>query len=75
MDKVAELELTNAYDQFLRDFAVDVDLHALVSHLQWTVWAIVQKNVSVIDFDYVAYAKLRWEGYEWLKAKTVAKSS
>lgn len=45
----------------------EVNRHALISHLQWTAWSLVQSHVSDIEFDYLAYAKQRMQGYELFK--------
>lgn len=50
----------------------------LAPHLFWAAWAVVQARHSPIEFDYLAYAKQRWEGYltmkdrahEWIKKTT-----
>ena len=45
----------------------EIGKHTLISHLQWTVWSIVQNNSSDIEFDYLEYAKQRMEGYDYIK--------
>ncbi|GMH47136.1 hypothetical protein TrRE_jg7685 [Triparma retinervis] len=54
---------------FVQEMANEVDRHSLISHLAWVVWSIIQKKVSVIEFDYLEYARGRWEGYWWMKEK------
>jgi ethanolamine kinase len=39
----------------------------LVSHLFWGTWGVVQAQHSVIDFDYVQYATMRFQGYRLMK--------
>ena len=34
------------------DFIADCDLMAIASHLAWGVWALVQTEISDIDFDF-----------------------
>ncbi|KAI9184671.1 hypothetical protein H9P43_003726 [Blastocladiella emersonii ATCC 22665] len=57
------------------DAAVDVwqaavAEYTLAAHLYWILWALVQATVSDIDFDYAAYANLRWAEYHrWAKTK------
>lgn len=41
-----------------------IDKFSALAHLMWGLWALVQSKVSHIDFDYIAYAKLRFEFYE-----------
>jgi ethanolamine kinase len=38
-----------------------------MSHLFWCIWAIVQSKYSLISFDYLEYAKLRFTGYNQQK--------
>lgn len=40
---------------------VEVKLLMLASHQFWGTWAILQAKYSPIDFDYIGYAKLRWD--------------
>ena len=39
----------------------------LASNLFWGTWGIVQAKSATIDFDYLAYAKLRYDGYRYQK--------
>lgn len=39
----------------------------LVSHFFWGTWSIVQAGMSSIDFDFLGYAKLRYDGYKYHK--------
>ena len=50
-------------------FHVEIGKHTLISHLGWVVWSIVQSELSDIEFDYLAYARQRMEGYEYFKTK------
>lgn len=43
--------------------------YTLVSHLGWAIWAMVQEKLSDIEYDYVAYARHRMEGYQYFKRK------
>lgn len=33
----------------------------------WGAWAVVQAGHSTVDFDYLNYAKLRFDAYDYLK--------
>ena len=33
------------------------------SHLFWGAWAVVQAGSSAIDFDYLSYARMRFQGH------------
>lgn len=48
---------------FFRALCKWVDRFALASHLYWGFWAVVQEVSSPIDFDFVGYGKLRFEGF------------
>jgi hypothetical protein len=48
---------------------LEVNRHALISHLMWTVWSLVQSKLSDIEFDYLQYAKQRMEGYHYFKQR------
>jgi hypothetical protein len=41
----------------------------LVPNLFWGGWSIVQAKGASIDFDYLYYAKLRFDGYYYLKER------
>jgi ethanolamine kinase len=44
-----------------------VDKFSALSHLMWGLWAVVQSRVSLLDFDYVNYSKLRLDCYQKLR--------
>ncbi|KAL7752539.1 hypothetical protein RI367_002073 [Sorochytrium milnesiophthora] len=57
----------------MKDVTVDalaelVKCYTLASHLYWILWALVQSAISDIDFDYAAYAVMRWKEYQRWKA-------
>ena len=58
---------TVAWMEFLEVFREEIGKHSLLSHLSWFVWSLDQFYLSSIDFDYLAYADLRKEGYEFFK--------
>ncbi|KAJ8755938.1 hypothetical protein K2173_024483 [Erythroxylum novogranatense] len=43
-----------------------VEKYTLASHLFWGLWGIISDRVNEIDFDYMGYAKQRFEQY-WLR--------
>ncbi|KAJ7982389.1 Choline kinase [Quillaja saponaria] len=49
-------------DQLLQD----VEKYTLANHLFWGLWGIVSAHVNEIDFDYVEYARQRFQQY-WLR--------
>ncbi|KAI3961555.1 hypothetical protein MKW92_032749 [Papaver armeniacum] len=47
----------------------DVEKYTLASHLIWGLWGIISEHVNDIDFDYMEYAKQRFQQYQLRKAK------
>lgn len=58
-------------DEFFRCLVVMVNRFALASHYFWGYWAILQARYSPIDFDFIDYARLRFEGYRMHKDKFI----
>jgi thiamine kinase-like enzyme len=54
---------------FITALQQEIGRFTLVSHLQWSVWSLVQHRLSSIDFDYIAYAEHRMLGYRYFKQK------
>ncbi|KAG9456862.1 hypothetical protein H6P81_001370 [Aristolochia fimbriata] len=52
----------------------DVEKYTLASHLIWGLWGIISEHVNEIDFNYVEYAKQRFQQY-WLKKAIILGSS
>jgi|GEM_PF-3245897 len=46
-------------DAFMRECIRWIDRFTLGSHFLWGLWAVIQKEYSPIDFDYLGYAQLR----------------
>ncbi|KAJ6704867.1 CHOLINE/ETHANOALAMINE KINASE [Salix purpurea] len=44
----------------------NVEKYKLASHLFWGLWGIISEHVNEIDFDYMEYARQRFEQY-WLR--------
>ncbi|KAB1200830.1 putative choline kinase 2 [Morella rubra] len=44
----------------------DVEKCTLASHLFWGLWGIISEHVNEIDFDYMEYARQRFQQY-WLR--------
>lgn len=49
------------------DLCHRIDQFSALSHLMWGLWALVQSHISLLDFDYVQYAKLRLDCYYKLR--------
>ncbi|KDP40567.1 hypothetical protein JCGZ_24566 [Jatropha curcas] len=54
-----------ASDIEVKQLLEDVEKYTLASHLFWGLWGIISEHVNKIDFDYVEYARQRFEQY-WL---------
>ncbi|XP_076960563.1 putative choline kinase 2 [Bidens hawaiensis] len=48
----------------------EVDKYTLASHLMWGLWGVISEHVNEIDFDYMEYAKQRFQEY-WLQKPKV----
>jgi hypothetical protein len=46
---------------------------SLASNLIWATWSAIQAASATIDFDYLEYAALRYEGYFYLKSTFLKK--
>jgi len=60
-DEPSEEEIENLY--------LEVNKFAAAAHYFWTIWSLVQGEISDIDFDYLGYAALRFQEYQKLKEK------
>ncbi|KAI8149143.1 kinase-like domain-containing protein [Fennellomyces sp. T-0311] len=50
--------------QELEHLFKEVEGFSLASHFYWGLWALIQADISTIDFDYMSYAALRFDEYE-----------
>ncbi|KAG0465465.1 hypothetical protein HPP92_019629 [Vanilla planifolia] len=50
-------------EKFLRS----IDQYSLASHLIWGLWGIISEHVNEIDFDYMEYARQRFEQFRLKK--------
>jgi thiamine kinase-like enzyme len=58
------------WDVFSITLQREVGRFSLLSHLSWSVWSVVKSfEEDGVDFDYMAYAAHRMEGYAWAKAR------
>ncbi|XP_050232083.1 probable choline kinase 2 [Mercurialis annua] len=58
-DQVSDAEVKQLLD--------DVEKYTLASHLFWGLWGIISECVNEIDFDYMEYARQRFEQYRLRK--------
>ena len=65
----------NAEDK-IEEFIAEIKLCMLLSNLYWIVWAIGSyENSEKIKFDYLEFAKLRFDVYLELKQKFLSEIS
>ncbi|XP_020098014.1 probable choline kinase 2 [Ananas comosus] len=57
-------------DVELEKLLQSIEKYALASHLVWGLWGIISEHVNEIDFDYVEYARQRFQQY-WLKKPVI----
>jgi len=46
----------------------DVEKYALASHLLWGLWGVISDHVNNIEFDYIDYARQRFQQYHLSKS-------
>lgn len=44
-----------------------IEKYTVVSHLAWGLWGIISEHVNEIDFDYMEYARQRFQQYSLRK--------
>lgn len=55
----------------VKNLLKDVEKYSLASHVHWGLWSIISKYVNNMDFDYMDYARQRFEQYYGLKSLLV----
>ncbi|PRQ55716.1 putative phosphotransferase with an alcohol group as acceptor [Rosa chinensis] len=55
-------------DKEVEQLVEDVEKYTLADHLFWGLWGIISEHVNDIDFDYMQYAKQRFQQYWRTKA-------
>jgi choline/ethanolamine kinase len=61
-------------DTMVKKLLEDVEKYTLASHLIWGLWGIISEHVNEIDFDYMEYARQRFEQYWLTKPRLLAAS-
>ena len=65
---VAVITTDDFDEEFIDGVENMVELMTLMSCLFWGTWAVVQSGKDLgIDFDYLGYAKRRYDGYMYFK--------
>ncbi|XP_060675609.1 probable choline kinase 2 isoform X3 [Ziziphus jujuba] len=62
------------YDLEVKQLVQDVEKYTLASHLAWGLWGIISEHVNEIDFDYMEYARQRFQQY-WLSKPSLLSST
>jgi ethanolamine kinase len=62
-------KLNEINDEDIENFLTEVNYSILLSNLYWSIWSIFQYENSKVEFDYLDYAKKRYNGYIHLKSK------
>lgn len=55
-----------ASDAEVEKLLQSIEKYTLASHLLWGLWGIISEHVNEIDFDYMEYARQRFQQY-WLR--------
>ncbi|CAK9133676.1 unnamed protein product [Ilex paraguariensis] len=50
-------------DLKMEQFVQEVEKYTLANHLFWGLWGIISEHVNDIDFDYIEYARQRFQQY------------
>lgn len=66
---------THVDDRTVERFCDEVGFFTLLSHFMWATWALVQAQSSLIDFDFVWYANVRFDEYFRNKSSRMNSSS
>lgn len=51
----------------VKNLMKSIEKYTLASHLIWGLWGVISEHVNEIDFDYMEYAKQRFEQYRLKK--------
>ncbi|KAK1306783.1 hypothetical protein QJS10_CPA10g00554 [Acorus calamus] len=63
----------NPEDSEVEELVQDTEKYTLASHLLWGLWGIISEHVNEIDFDYMEYARQRFQQY-WLRKPALLRS-
>ncbi|KAH6758875.1 Protein kinase superfamily protein [Perilla frutescens var. frutescens] len=53
-------------DSEVKQLLQEVEKYTLASHILWCLWGLISDHVNEIDFDYIEYARQRFQTY-WAK--------
>ncbi|KAK1259381.1 hypothetical protein QJS04_geneDACA005467 [Acorus gramineus] len=63
----------NPEDSEVEELVQDTEKYTLASHLLWGLWGIISEHVNEIDFNYMEYARQRFQQY-WLRKPALLSS-
>jgi len=66
---VQELGDLEAFNQEIEEIYKEVRVCAMLSHYYWVLWSVVMSKNPEVNFDYIEYAKRRYDVYQQLKQK------
>ncbi|XP_028098354.1 probable choline kinase 1 [Camellia sinensis] len=61
-------------DSEVEQLVDDAEKYTLANHLFWGLWGIISSYVNHIDFDYMEYARQRFQQY-WLRKRQLLGTS
>eukprot|EP00108_Taenia_solium_P002406 TsM_000636000 transcript=TsM_000636000 gene=TsM_000636000 len=67
LEEVRHLEEVTLTPEEEEALLIETTYGALLSHLWWTLWALIQSQISSIDFGFIEYAESRMTAYYDLK--------
>ncbi|VDM24320.1 unnamed protein product [Hydatigera taeniaeformis] len=67
LEEVRHLEEVTIAPEDEEALLIETTYGALLSHLWWTLWALIQSQISSIDFGFIEYAESRMTAYYDLK--------
>ncbi|CAA2934716.1 Hypothetical predicted protein [Olea europaea subsp. europaea] len=70
LDKAWAINFSQSYyqpsDAEVKQLVDDTEKFALANHIFWGLWGLISAYVNHIDFDYMEYARQRFQQY-WLR--------
>ncbi|VDL90438.1 unnamed protein product [Schistocephalus solidus] len=67
LDEIASIPRVTLDPAAEDELIIETTLGALFSHIWWATWALIQSEISSIDFGFIDYAKSRMMAYYELK--------
>lgn len=73
-------EYLNTSGQTIKDKEVEqileyIEKYTLVCHIHWSLWSLISGHLNNIEFNFVDYARQRFQQYHLLKAKLKVEST